>query len=404
MCMIIVNAGADSVDASLLADIVAANSDGAGLYRIESDTLDYFARSADAPLDWLADPDEPYVVHFRFVTAGSRAPKNLHPHPIPGTRSVLFHNGTVTALTCGGKNRTKGASDSRRLAALLGKADPSTWPDILDLAGPSRFVLVDRDSGTYSLHGPAEDKYSDGWIEYDDVLFSKCPYTHCAGSAWATGADDWADLTGKYAPASDASSWSRFAAGGDWDDPHETHAYPVMVYGTLLAGEGNARLLSGEGAALLGDCTTVAPHVLDISGAFPYMHRDPTGGAVVGELYRVDRSTLVALDALEGVPYHYTRERVTVRLGTPDGPETVVAEAYYPADGLPPVGDARGLSWRDAQRARMPRYRAAAAADDDVVSCDDCLALFPAADAACPSCGSPAPGTEDCEALLLRGA
>ncbi|MBC7171469.1 MAG: gamma-glutamylcyclotransferase, partial [Polyangiaceae bacterium] len=67
----------------------------------------------------------------------------------------------------------------------------------------------------------------------------------------------------------------------------------VFVYGTLLAGEPNHRMLAG--ARLVAEARTEPAFELRDLGPFPGLVR---GGAhvVVGEVYEVDGSTLVALD------------------------------------------------------------------------------------------------------------
>ena len=82
----------------------------------------------------------------------------------------------------------------------------------------------------------------------------------------------------------------------------------VFVYGTLLAGEPNSRLLAR--AQRIGDARTEEGFALFDLGAFPGMVnvRSRSGaGAVVGELYAVDDETLEALDRLEGHPSFYRR-------------------------------------------------------------------------------------------------
>ena len=113
------------------------------------------------------------------------------------------------------------------------------------------------------------------------------------------------------------------------------HHTRVFVYGTLLAGEPNHRLLTG--ARLVAEARTKPAFELRDLGAFPGLVR---GGehAVAGEVYEVDEATLAALDRLEGHPRFY--ERRTVRLE--DGDE--VAAYVLPieqAHGRPriPSGD-----------------------------------------------------------------
>jgi len=82
----------------------------------------------------------------------------------------------------------------------------------------------------------------------------------------------------------------------------------VFVYGSLRRGFSNHRFL--ESASYLGEATT-APHYRLVSlGAFPGM--TPGLSVVRGEVYEVDADTLRRLDALEGHPHFYRRERVAL--------------------------------------------------------------------------------------------
>lgn len=81
----------------------------------------------------------------------------------------------------------------------------------------------------------------------------------------------------------------------------------VFVYGTLLSGEPNHRLLAD--AELVGAARTEPEFDLVSLGAFPAMV--PGGGtAIAGEVYEVDPDTLEALDRLEGHPRFYRRRAV----------------------------------------------------------------------------------------------
>jgi gamma-glutamylaminecyclotransferase len=77
-----------------------------------------------------------------------------------------------------------------------------------------------------------------------------------------------------------------------------------FVYGTLLSGEPNHRVL--RGSLCLGPaCTPPRFRLVDL-GAYPGML---AGGdtSVVGELYEVNDDVLAALDRLEGHPRYYLR-------------------------------------------------------------------------------------------------
>ncbi len=102
----------------------------------------------------------------------------------------------------------------------------------------------------------------------------------------------------------------------------------IFVYGTLLRGEPNHRLLAG--AEFVGAAVTEPRFELVDLGPFPAMC---TGGetAVHGECYRVDAHTLARLDRLEGHPEYY--QRVPIPLA--DGRE---AETY-----VMPRGEVAGM-------------------------------------------------------------
>lgn len=96
----------------------------------------------------------------------------------------------------------------------------------------------------------------------------------------------------------------------------------VFVYGTLMAGQPNHRLLAQ--ARCVGEALTRPEFDLVDLGAFPGLC---VGGhtAVSGEVYDVDDPTLLALDRLEGHPHFYHREPIVLADGN-------VVETYlYPA-------------------------------------------------------------------------
>lgn len=92
----------------------------------------------------------------------------------------------------------------------------------------------------------------------------------------------------------------------------EMHPWPVFVYGTLLSGEPNHRLLSR--AKRLGEVRTLPLFELRSLGAFPGLIA-LGNTAVLGELYEVDVETLRSLDALEGHPSFYHRACVALENG-----------------------------------------------------------------------------------------
>lgn len=97
----------------------------------------------------------------------------------------------------------------------------------------------------------------------------------------------------------------------------------VFVYGTLLRGHGNHRLL--ERARFLGNAVTATANwtMLHLGGFPGIVHSGST--RITGELYEVDDATLARLDQLEGHPNFY--ERVPIGVGLEDG-SNVKAEGY----------------------------------------------------------------------------
>ncbi len=120
----------------------------------------------------------------------------------------------------------------------------------------------------------------------------------------------------------------------------------VFVYGSLLAGEANHRVL--RGATLLRATSTIAAFTLFDLGPYPAL---VAGGdtAVEGELYRVDPSLLARLDRFEDHPRLYRRGPIALACGA-------YAAAYFFVDeglarGCPPVG----ASWRQFRRSGRER-------------------------------------------------
>ena len=106
----------------------------------------------------------------------------------------------------------------------------------------------------------------------------------------------------------------------------------VFVYGTLLSGEPNHRVLAG--AELLGEARTEPEFDLVSLGAFPAM------------VHAVDRGTLAALDHLEGHPRFYRRRRVRL-----DDGEEVLAYllSREQAHGRPKITSG---NWRHQRKER----------------------------------------------------
>ncbi len=122
----------------------------------------------------------------------------------------------------------------------------------------------------------------------------------------------------------------------------------VFVYGSLMQGFGNHRLLAKS--LDLGFAVTVDHDyaMLDL-GAFPGViegDAELCNAAICGEVYFVDEPTLARLDRLEGHPTYYRRELRPIN----QGGERRIAWIYlYQAgSGGRVIAPRQGLvSWRD---------------------------------------------------------
>lgn len=87
----------------------------------------------------------------------------------------------------------------------------------------------------------------------------------------------------------------------------------VFVYGTLLSGEINNRLL--ETSEKLGS-DVISGYVMLNLGMFPALiPEDNASTPITGEVWKVSTATFQRLDVLEGYPHFYNREQVDTFAG-----------------------------------------------------------------------------------------
>ena len=82
----------------------------------------------------------------------------------------------------------------------------------------------------------------------------------------------------------------------------------LFVYGTLKKGHGNHGLI--EDCEHVGNFYTDKSLTLLVAG-LPFLVKREGAGAL-GEVYRIDKDILRAVDRLEGHPSFYKREKITV--------------------------------------------------------------------------------------------
>lgn len=100
----------------------------------------------------------------------------------------------------------------------------------------------------------------------------------------------------------------------------------IFVYGTLMSGFGNNRLLSGS--KFIGNAITKEKYTMRSRG-IPFVNENKPTSNIHGEVYKVDKPTLSQLDSLEGHPNWYYRKEIDLEME--DGSE-IVAEIYFNDD------------------------------------------------------------------------
>lgn len=103
----------------------------------------------------------------------------------------------------------------------------------------------------------------------------------------------------------------------------------VAVYGSLLTGLGNHRIMALARGDLIGRGKSVDNYDMFSMGAFPSVSlaHSEHGTPLVVEVYSVDKRGLTGpLDALEGYPRFYNRTQIPVQL---ENGEVVDAWIYH---------------------------------------------------------------------------
>ena len=334
MCQIIVKKAGKKVDFDKLNKAQEWNEDGYGVTWWEEGELETFKtmnfKKFKALLSTMKDNDA--VIHLRKTSRGSTCVDNNHPFPIPS--GYMFHNGTVSSLSCD----AQGGSDTKALAELISACKYDYVEDIMpfikEIIGDkiNRLVFFEDDGKITIVNeelGMWEDDiwYSNDYHKKEKTVHK--PTTSSNGTEY-----EYDKVSKKWLPkAKKEVEWKN---GTKIQQPKTK----VFVYGTLKKGYGNHYLLADS--KFVGEATSVSKWLMiGKDMPFPYLlNRDNTKGKhIKGEVYEVDSNTLKRLDALEGVPTHYKKDwiYVTYANGLSENVSVYVKtnainEEYLPAD------------------------------------------------------------------------
>lgn len=308
MCQIIVKEAGQKFDMKKLDKAQGWNEDGYGVTWFEGKQLQTF-KTMDynrfkAILSTLKKHKA--VAHLRNTTRGTTCLDNNHPFPIPS--GMMFHNGTISGLTCS----TAGGSDTKKLAELLNDCEYNVIDDIAPLLQNiigdtiNRLVFFE-DDGEITIINEDLGQYEDG-IWYSNDYHTRADKRGAVSSSTYTSdflkTHEWDKTQGRYVKRKVIEMKKK----------DEDRLTKVFVYGTLKEGQGNHKFFLSK-AKKVGKATSVAKWAMigkDMS--FPYLlGRDNEDGLKIeGEVYAVTDEELAQLDRLEGVPTHYKKSYMYV--------------------------------------------------------------------------------------------
>jgi len=248
MCIIIVKDSKKLISNDILIASAAINPHGLGVLWLDSYKVTYH----DSNDYMLLKTKRPYIAHFRYATVGKISLDNCHPFKI-NDDEILFQNGTVHNL--GNKDKT----DTQHMAEILKDIPKDRWREVLEMTD-CRYVTANLKDRTYELYNDMD------WVVDDDILYSK---------------KNVLNLT------------------------------MIAVYGTLKYGYSNYQSYLTQ-AKYIGPGETLNKYPLIINGLPYLLNKKGVGEYVEVDLFLVNSKELKNIDALEGHPNWYRRERVEV--------------------------------------------------------------------------------------------
>eukprot|EP00966_Prymnesium_polylepis_P051099 1182724-Prymnesium_polylepis.1 len=139
-----------------------------------------------------------------------------------------------------------------------------------------------------------------------------------AGMATKQGDDTVAgllahDTVADHAPASDTVPTASTAAPAASDSAPQEKLHRLFVYGTLMTGYGNNRVIASrdkcEISRCLGRALTMEKYTMTASG-IPFVDPDTPTCRIHGEVWEVNDAVLPRVDRLEGHPNWYFRHPI----------------------------------------------------------------------------------------------
>lgn len=237
------------------------------------------------------------VGHLRYTSMGKTNLENSHPFDC-GNGAYMAHNGTMTSMrTVACTTTCDDNSDTRNLAEVIKLCKWEQISDILPLIHQitgktgNKLVFMEADGSVTIVN-------KNLGVEEDGIWYSN--EYHVERKPVATYQSSYNNYyTRNYSSKSEELT-------------------KVFVYGTLKKGGYNHHYLAN--AKYLGKAQTMSAYsMIGKDMAFPYLLRvTPTasgGHFIQGEVYEVNNTTLASLDRLEGVPSHYKKQLVGVKVG-----------------------------------------------------------------------------------------
>tara|TARA_R110000803_G_scaffold56959_3_gene114662 strand:+ start:7375 stop:8451 length:1077 start_codon:yes stop_codon:yes gene_type:complete len=252
MCLIIVNSKGNLMPKEIAKTSAKINPHGLGIIWLDTFEVEYHKSNEYNRLI----TDRPFIAHFRYATVGKVGLSNTHPFICGKNKDeLLMQNGTIQGIG------NKEMCDSKVLAIKMGGIKRQYWKKELEKYD-SRFCTINTRTRSFQIYNRNLYTYRDGiWYSKANVLQDNL----------------------------------------------------VAVYGTLKKGFGNyySYLKSSK---FVGSGVTKDRYPLVVQGLPFLVNKRGIGYNVKVDVFKVSDITLGNLDALEGHPKWYRREKIDIKV------------------------------------------------------------------------------------------